>query len=511
MLAKETESLWNSGKPTDALLRYANLCEVVDPREIEVGISYNTRQPRNALARIVADVPIGTTSDTVRAVGLATDVSNGNLFIVTLVDQDYDGSTHSHWNFYSSTDGGGVWTKQYSWNASYPINSISMAVVHGYCYVGFSRRAEQTQVLVYRFSTSDGSQATFADGATFDTVLVTTAPEAVNEVRMFSNHESLDNRLYCAALTSEGSIKTRWNTADSVQWFSLRDDIGGAAAGVSATYNASSVADGYYWISYVDTANALCIDSSAGGGFSRSCTQYGADVYSAPSITAYKDTIFCASEMGMYIVYLIRYGNESGWYWGYGPDTTLSAEQPVAAMSRGNGIGLAYRYYTPTRQGLFSWRETSTPGWTPSVKFTDMEEYYIPASMVSLGNGSYGMVYVSWESSSYLQAFFATASPGVTAISEPVSLVPERTALYQNYPNPFNPSTTIMYRLASSGPVRVSVFNTLGQQVAVLFEGNTTAGEHSVRWDGKNAASGAYYVRLVAGDQSLTRMMLLVK
>jgi hypothetical protein len=510
-LAREVEVLWNANKPSDAILRYASLCEVVDPRSIEAGITYGPSQAVSGLFRVAADVPVGPTTDSVRIVGLATDVTNGNLFIVTLADRDFNGSIQSHWTFYASTNGGADWNKIYTWNAGYPINSISMAVVHNYCYVGFSRASDQTQVLVYRFSTLDGSQARFADSSLYETVLLTTSPESVQEVFMFSNHESFDNRLYCAALTSEGFIKTRWNIADSVQWGGMLSDIGGALAGVSATYNATPGSDSHYWIAYVDTANTLCVDSAGGSSFYHSCTVPGADFYSTPSIGAYKDTVFCASEMGLYIVYLIRYGTGGSWYWGYAPDTTLAAEQAVVTMSRGNGIGMAYRYYTDLREGLFTWREISTPGWTSSVKFTEHEEFYVPVGMKDLGNGTYGIVYVSWDDASFLEAFYATVSLGVTGATLPPTAVPERVALDQNYPNPFNPSTTIRYRLASSGPVRLCVYNALGQEVAVLFEGVAAAGEHSVRWDGENAASGAYYVRLVAGDQSLTRMMLLVK
>ena len=110
-----------------------------------------------------------------------------------------------------------------------------------------------------------------------------------------------------------------------------------------------------------------------------------------------------------------------------------------------------------------------------------------------------------------MQAFYATTSPTFTGVKQTPPLIPEKTTLSQNYPNPFNPSTTILYRLASPGPIQLSVYNALGQEVAVLYKGILPAGEHSARWDGRNAASGAYFVRLVAGDQPLTRMMLLVK
>jgi hypothetical protein len=69
--------------------------------------------------------------------------------------------------------------------------------------------------------------------------------------------------------------------------------------------------------------------------------------------------------------------------------------------------------------------------------------------------------------------------------------------LEQNYPNPFNPSTTIRYGLPSRSSVRLEVTNTLGQEVAVLTNGEQEAGYHEVKWRA-NVASGFYLFRIEA-------------
>ena len=95
-------------------------------------------------------------------------------------------------------------------------------------------------------------------------------------------------------------------------------------------------------------------------------------------------------------------------------------------------------------------------------------------------------------------------------------VLPQAVGLGQNYPNPFNPSTLIPYQLAVPSPVRLEVFNILGQRVATLVDGQQQgAGAYVARWDGTNAsgraaASGVYFYRLtVAGAHWTGKMVLL--
>ena len=83
--------------------------------------------------------------------------------------------------------------------------------------------------------------------------------------------------------------------------------------------------------------------------------------------------------------------------------------------------------------------------------------------------------------------------------------------LCQNYPSPFNPSTTIRYGLPSRAHVVLTVFNTLGQQISTLVQGEQDAGYHEVRFDGANLSSGVYFYRLQSGSYAEVKKLLLVR
>lgn len=85
--------------------------------------------------------------------------------------------------------------------------------------------------------------------------------------------------------------------------------------------------------------------------------------------------------------------------------------------------------------------------------------------------------------------------------------------LLQNYPNPFNPSTTIEYSLKNNAHVKISLFNQLGSEAAVLYEGDRTAGQHSVKLSAEmyNLASGVYFYSIKAGDYCETKKLTLLK
>jgi hypothetical protein len=98
------------------------------------------------------------------------------------------------------------------------------------------------------------------------------------------------------------------------------------------------------------------------------------------------------------------------------------------------------------------------------------------------------------------------------------TVVPATFALKQNYPNPFNPTTQIVYDVpgrmvqgAGASYVRLTVYDVLGREVAVLVDEQKGAGSHTVQFDASGLATGAYVYRMTAGDFVQTLRMMLVK
>lgn len=88
--------------------------------------------------------------------------------------------------------------------------------------------------------------------------------------------------------------------------------------------------------------------------------------------------------------------------------------------------------------------------------------------------------------------------------------VPRTFSVEQNYPNPFNPKTTISFATPFAGDWTVSIYNVTGQLVNEI-NGNTDGGVVDVEWDASEFASGIYFYKVVSGDQTQTKKMVLLK
>lgn len=91
------------------------------------------------------------------------------------------------------------------------------------------------------------------------------------------------------------------------------------------------------------------------------------------------------------------------------------------------------------------------------------------------------------------------------------SIIPSNYNLYQNYPNPFNPATNIKIDVPIGDNVKLAVYNMLGQIVDILVDQYINPGSYLVKWDASKLPSGTYFYKLIAGDFTSTKKLVLIK
>lgn len=94
--------------------------------------------------------------------------------------------------------------------------------------------------------------------------------------------------------------------------------------------------------------------------------------------------------------------------------------------------------------------------------------------------------------------------------------IPIVTGFQSLYPNPFNPDLNIRYALQDDAQVTMVVCNLKGQIIKQLFNGQKSAGLHSLKWDGRDdqglsCSSGLYFIRMQAGGRIINRKVMLMK
>lgn len=144
------------------------------------------------------------------------------------------------------------------------------------------------------------------------------------------------------------------------------------------------------------------------------------------------------------------------------------------------------------------YENSGTLGWEVNHRKTYTYESGLPVSE-TLWSDSYGQNELLADSRllyTYTQ---------ITDADDPVAPPPQSNL--KVYPNPFNPLTAISFKLETLADTEVSVYNLKGQKVRVLTSGSAGAGDHTLRWDGKDdqgreLAAGIYLIKLQAGKHS---------
>lgn len=173
----------------------------------------------------------------------------------------------------------------------------------------------------------------------------------------------------------------------------------------------------------------------------------------------------------------------------------------LALDSKGNLLATVYDDWNPANAGVYM-ASTNSNNWTHII---DGLSTLKCRPIIIASDGS---------------AIVGTGDGGIYRSSHPLKNItsvndnynqPGSFALLQNYPNPFNPTTTISYELPFQTNVTLSVFNELGQKVALLVNGIQAAGNHNIIFNASNLSSGIYLYRIEAGNFHETKKLILLK
>lgn len=106
-------------------------------------------------------------------------------------------------------------------------------------------------------------------------------------------------------------------------------------------------------------------------------------------------------------------------------------------------------------------------------------------------------------------SFIIVVGPKVIAENE--STTQFKDFLYKNSPNPFNPTTTIIYSLATTTNVSITIYNSLGKKIMTLFSGVQNAGQHQLIFDASEFSSGLYFCVMETPEFKDSIELMLIK
>lgn len=81
-----------------------------------------------------------------------------------------------------------------------------------------------------------------------------------------------------------------------------------------------------------------------------------------------------------------------------------------------------------------------------------------------------------------------------------------------NYPNPFTSSTTLVFSIPEAGRTMLKLYNSIGKEVRVLFDGYAEANRnYEIIFTGEGLPEGLYICRMQSGNEHCTRRIVLVR
>jgi len=140
---------------------------------------------------------------------------------------------------------------------------------------------------------------------------------------------------------------------------------------------------------------------------------------------------------------------------------------------------------------------------------------------IGQGDSPLNSVTVGKEVSAFVQQFYqSNFDDNILPVEDEKNLIVDEFKLFQNYPNPFNPTTTIKFTIPQSpllggdgrgGLATLKVYDVLGNEIAILVNGEKSTGSYEVEFNASLLPSGVYFYQLKAGSFVETKKMILLR
>lgn len=96
------------------------------------------------------------------------------------------------------------------------------------------------------------------------------------------------------------------------------------------------------------------------------------------------------------------------------------------------------------------------------------------------------------------------------ALNQEIAAKFQAAVVLQNYPNPANASTKIRYNLSSASRVKVSLFNSIGQRIAVVADDYQNSGYHEEEIPTAQYPAGIYMLYFETLNQRVAKKIIIV-
>ncbi|MDY0081828.1 MAG: T9SS type A sorting domain-containing protein [Ignavibacteriaceae bacterium] len=445
-----------------------------------------------------------------------------------------------------STNGGGNWSNVSSITSTTRyFGQVSITVQNPYS------NPDSTRILVF-YSRSDNSDFNNAqigfvsvrtDGANWTGGQAILSPSAGNKLLYPS---AVSDGQYWSSATYFGVVCGEYSN-DNTQGISLRL---ARTSNWGDSFVTTSIVDGYPtwgdWFPSADFKNEA-VDSvyiaverrftssksqlrviatpwAPSTGFNRYSISDVADEYKKPDLTIVQDD---ASLPKKIIVAYIRNGianysrsMDGGANWTLNSSLGLSEESNISYVSiSSDSNATSSGYIVAAYQKMDSDSIVIRRGQPGSLgtrihKVNEFKSSPYNAPVVAIynqsGSKSSALLYTGLSTGNYTSNVYFDGEHLVTSVSELPGLA-RQYSLEQNYPNPFNPSTAIRFSIPEQTNVSLKIFNSIGQEVASLVNGELAAGNHEVNFNASKLSTGIYFYRIETPAFTSTKKMILIK